>query len=192
LPIDQHRRDEIAAAVAAYNQANLREPLPRYATRLLVTMFPNSSVCRRSLEELVAEGFPKRALLGTLRRLEAAGFLSRQLGTAAIPDTCRLHLPTRAQPTPRRREIEAAVAAHNATDREPGLPPAAVRLLATMFRHADVCQRSLDSLAAEGIDRRAVSRLLRALVEIGFLTKEPQSGRAPNTYTLHLPPPVQP
>jgi hypothetical protein len=92
---------------------------------------------------------------------------------------------------PRRREIEAAIAAHNATDQEPGLPPSAVRLLATMFRHADVCQRILDDLAAEGIDRRAVSRLLRALIETGFLTKEPQSGRAPNTYTLHLPPLVR-
>ena len=92
---------------------------------------------------------------------------------------------------PRRREIEAAIAAHNATDREPGLPPAAVRLLATMFRHADVCQRSLDDLAAEGIDRRAVSRLLRALVEAGSLSKEDSLGRVPNIYHLHLPPLVR-
>ena len=89
---------------------------------------------------------------------------------------------------PRKRDIEAAVAAHNASDREPHLSPAAVRLLATMFRHAAVCQRSLDDLAAEGIDRRAVSRLLRALVETGFLSKQRGQGRAPNIYRRHLPP----
>jgi hypothetical protein len=92
---------------------------------------------------------------------------------------------------PRREEIAAAVVAHNASDREPYLPPVAVRLLATMFRHADVCQRSLDSLAAEWIDRRTVSRLLRGLISAGFLTKEPQAGRTPDTHTFHLPPLVR-
>ena len=95
---------------------------------------------------------------------------------------------------PRRTQIEAAIAAHNATtaDRELGLPPAAGRLLAVMFpRGGSVCQRSLDALAAEGFDRRGISRLLRALVEAGFLSKEPQLGRAPNTYRLHLPPLVR-
>ena len=82
----------IAAAVAAYNQANLREPLPRNAVRLLAAMCPSEDVCRRSLEALIAEGFT-RTLPRTLRRLEAAGFLSRQRGSAAIPDTFRLHLP---------------------------------------------------------------------------------------------------
>ena len=92
MPIDQHRRDGIAAAVAAYNQANLREPLPRNTMRLLVAMFPTEDVCHRSLEALMAEGFT-RTVPRTLRRLEAAGFLSRQRGSAAIPDTYRLHLP---------------------------------------------------------------------------------------------------
>lgn len=95
---------------------------------------------------------------------------------------------------PSKREIEAAIAAHNATA-GPGLllPPAAGRLLAVMFpRGASVCQRSLDALAAEGFDKRAVSRLLRALVEGGFLSKEPQSGRIANIYHLHLPPRRQP
>ena len=73
---------------------------------------------------------------------------------------------------PRRTEIEAAIAAHNAADREPHLPPIAIRLLATVFRQGDVCRRSLDDLAREGIDRRGLSRLLRALVEAGFLSKE--------------------
>jgi hypothetical protein len=49
----------------------------------------------------------------------------------------------------RRREIEATVAAHNASDREPALPPAAVRLLNAMFAEVDECQRNLDSLVAE-------------------------------------------
>jgi hypothetical protein len=93
--------------------------------------------------------------------------------------------------TPRREEIEAAIAAHNATDQEPHLPPIAIRLLATMFSRSDVCQRSLDSLAAEGIDRRTVSRLLRGLISAGFLAKERSSLRAANTYRLHLPPLVR-
>ena len=89
---------------------------------------------------------------------------------------------------PRKRDIEAAIAAHNASDREPHVPPAAVRLLITMFPRGNVCQRSLDDLAAEGIDRRAVSRLLHALIEAGLLSKQPGQGRAPNIYHLHLPP----
>ena len=46
-----------------------------------------------------------------------------------------------------------------------------------------MCQRSLDDLAAEGFDRRGLLRLLRGLVETGFLSKEPGSGRVPTTYT---------
>jgi hypothetical protein len=89
----------------------------------------------------------------------------------------------------RRDAIAAAVAAHNATDPEELLPPAAARLLITMFPRGDVCQRSLDDLAAEGIDRRTVSRLLRALVDAGFLSKDLGHGRrAANIYRLHLPP----
>jgi hypothetical protein len=94
---------------------------------------------------------------------------------------------------PRRREIAAAIAAHNATDREPFLPPEAAGLLSVMFRRgASVCQRSLDDLAAEGFDRRGVPRLLRALVEAGLLSKEPRIGRNPDIYRLHLPPQAQP
>ena len=98
MPIDQHRQDEIAAAVAAYNRANLHEPLPRNATRVLAVMFPDSDVCHRSLEALVAEGVAKNSLPGTLRRLVASGLPSKQRGSAAIPDTYRLHLPLRRQP----------------------------------------------------------------------------------------------
>ena len=90
---------------------------------------------------------------------------------------------------PRKRDIEAAIAAYNATDPEALLPPEAARLLAVMFRRGSVCQRSLDDLAKEGFDRRDLSKLLRALVEAGFLSKDRTPGRgALNAYTLHLPP----
>ena len=89
---------------------------------------------------------------------------------------------------PRREEIEAAVAAHNAGGREPLLPPAAGRLLVVMFRRSSVCRRSREDLAREGFDRRNLARLLRALVEAGFLSKEQSLGRAPNVYHLHIPP----
>ena len=89
----------------------------------------------------------------------------------------------------RRTEIEAAIAAHNDTDPEALLPPAAARLLITMFPRRDVCQRSLDDLARAGFDRRDVLRLLHALIEAGFLSKDRGRGRsAPNIYRLHLPP----
>ena len=95
---------------------------------------------------------------------------------------------------PRKRDIEAAIAAYDATDREFRLPPAVGRLLAVMFpRGGSVSQRSLDALAAEGFDRRGVPRLLRALIEAGFLSKERQSGLGvANIYRMHLPPRVQP
>ena len=91
-PTDRSRRDEIAAAIAAYDHA-ADEPLPRNAARLLTVMFPAQDMCHRSLEALVAEGFNRNTLPAMLRRLEAIGFLSRQRGSAAIPDTYRLHLP---------------------------------------------------------------------------------------------------
>jgi hypothetical protein len=63
-----------------------------------------------------------------------------------------------------------------------------------MFRRSAVCQRSLKDLEAEGFDRRARPRLLRALAEAGFLSKEPPSrhGHVPNTYRLHPAPQRQP
>jgi hypothetical protein len=94
---------------------------------------------------------------------------------------------------PSNRDIQAAIAAYNATDPEGLLPPDAARLLAVMFRRSSVCQRSQDDLAAEGFDRRAIPHLLRALVEAGFLSKERRFGKgAINVYHLHLPPQVQP
>ena len=95
---------------------------------------------------------------------------------------------------PRKRDIEAAVAAHNATDgpKQTLLPPEAASLLFVMFPRRSVCQRRLDDLAAEGFDRRALPRLLRALIDAGFLSKEPSQGPIIGTYRLHLPPQRQP
>jgi hypothetical protein len=89
---------------------------------------------------------------------------------------------------PRRRDIEAAIAAHNNDERERLLlPPEAARLLAIMFPRSTVCQRGVADLAAEGFNQRRLVRLLGILVEAGLLSKE-RGNRVPNTYRLHLPP----
>ena len=92
-PTDRPRRDEIAAAVAAYDQANPFTPLPRSAARLLAVMFPTGDVCQRSLDAIAAQGFGRQHLPRTLYRLTTSGFVSRE-GL----DTYRLHLPPRRQP----------------------------------------------------------------------------------------------
>jgi hypothetical protein len=94
MPIDQRRRDEIAAAVAAYDSANPLSPLPRNTVRLLAAMFPIEDVCQRSLDEIATEGFNRKNLSATLRCLVDAGFLSRASGSGRVPDTYRLHLPS--------------------------------------------------------------------------------------------------
>jgi hypothetical protein len=93
MPIDECRRDEIAAAVAVYDRANPKARLPPSTTRLLVAMFPTGDVCQRSLQDLAGEGFDRKRLPTNLRRLVEAGFLSRQLGSGIVPDTYRLRLP---------------------------------------------------------------------------------------------------
>jgi hypothetical protein len=92
MPIDERRRDDIAAAVATYDSANPLAPLPLNTARLLVAMFPSGDVCHRSLEAIAAEGFSLPSLPGALLRLVKAGFLSRQHG-GSEPDTYYLHLP---------------------------------------------------------------------------------------------------
>jgi hypothetical protein len=91
-PIDQRRRDDIAAAVAAHDRDHPDAPLPRNAGRLLAVMFPVEDVCQRSQEAIAAEGFSRDRLPAMLRRLVEAGFLSRHR-VAGVPDTYRLHLP---------------------------------------------------------------------------------------------------
>jgi hypothetical protein len=92
MPIDQRRRDEITAAVAAYDSGNPLSRLPRNTMRLLAAMFPIEDVCQRSLDEIATEGFNRKNLTAPLRRLIAAGFLSRVSGTGTTPDIYRLHL----------------------------------------------------------------------------------------------------
>ena len=96
MPTDERRRDDIAAAVAAYNSANPSAPLPPNAARLLAVMFPSEDVCQRSQEAIAAEGFSRDRLPAMLRRLVEAGFLSRHR-VAQVPDTYRLHLPALVQ-----------------------------------------------------------------------------------------------
>jgi len=90
---------------------------------------------------------------------------------------------------PRRRDgLVAAVAAYDRANPETRLPRNATRLLAVMFASDDVCQRSLEDIAAEGFARSRLPVLLRCLVEVGLLSRERGSARAPDTYRLHLPP----
>jgi hypothetical protein len=98
MPIDERRRGEIAAAVAAYDRANPVSPLPHDAVRLLCAMFPAEDVCQRSLDAIAKDGFDRRHLLRVLSRLIDAGFLSREPGSGNLPSISRLHLPPQAQP----------------------------------------------------------------------------------------------
>jgi hypothetical protein len=84
------RREEIEAAVAAYDHANPLAPLPQNAARLLIAMFPTGDVCQQTVVDIAALGFSRRHLPGTLHYLVKAGFLSWQRGS---PPTYRLHLP---------------------------------------------------------------------------------------------------
>jgi hypothetical protein len=93
LPIDPHRRHEIAVAVVAYDSANPQARLPRNTVQLLAAMFPIEDVCQRSLDDIATEGFNRKNLTAALRRLIAAGLLSRAPGSGSEPDSYRLHLP---------------------------------------------------------------------------------------------------
>jgi hypothetical protein len=88
----------------------------------------------------------------------------------------------------RRDRIAAAVEAYNRANPLAPLPLNAARLLAVMFPTEDICQRSLDALAAEGFSRNRLIETLRRLVEAGFLSLQRSSSRVADTYQLHLPP----
>jgi hypothetical protein len=98
MPINERRRDEITAAVAAYDRANPKARMARSAARLLAVMFPSEDVCHRSLDAIAAEGLNRTTLPATLRRLVEAGFLSRREGSGAVAHTYRLHLPPAGAP----------------------------------------------------------------------------------------------
>jgi hypothetical protein len=89
----------------------------------------------------------------------------------------------------REGEIEAAIEAHNGQDRERLLllPPDVLRLLTLMFPRDTVYRRSVTSLQAEGFTKRALARLLKRLIDTGFLSKEPGQAGVVTTYRLHLP-----
>jgi len=94
MPIDARRREEIAAAVAAYANAHPDVRLPRRTVELLAAMFPTEDVCQRSLDAIAAEGDLDRGRLASvLRRLVEAQLLSRERGSGKVPDTYHLHLP---------------------------------------------------------------------------------------------------
>jgi hypothetical protein len=93
MPINERRRDDIAAAVAAYDRDHPDAPLPRNAGRLLAVMFPSEDVCQRSLDAIAGEGFDRARLPAILRRLVEAGLLSRHQGSGVVPNAYRLHLP---------------------------------------------------------------------------------------------------
>jgi hypothetical protein len=97
MPVDQRRRDDIAAAVAAYDRDHPDAPLPRHAAQLLAVMFPSEDVCQRSQGAIAEQGFSRDRLPAMLRRLVEAGFLSRHR-VPRVPDTYRLHLLPRRQP----------------------------------------------------------------------------------------------
>ena len=97
MPIDPRRRDEITAAVAAYDRDHPDAPLPRNTVRLLTVMFPSEDVCHRSLDAIAAEGLNRTTLPATLRRLVEARLLSRRQGSGAVPNTYHLHLPALVQ-----------------------------------------------------------------------------------------------
>ena len=93
---------------------------------------------------------------------------------------------------PRKREIEAAIAAYNDADDGLLLPPDASHLLALMFPRDTIFRGSAKDLMAMGFDERTVRRLLGSLIAAGFLSKEPQRQGIVGTYRLHLPPRRQP
>jgi hypothetical protein len=90
----------------------------------------------------------------------------------------------------RRESIAAAVEAYDRAHPGRPLPRPAARLLAAMFGDGDVCQRSLEDIAAEGFSRKTLLITLRQLVEAGFLSRQQTSTREPYVYRLHLPTPV--
>ena len=104
MPIDPRRRDDIVAAVAAYDSANPSAPLPRNAARLLAVMFATEDVCQRSLEDIAAEGFGRKTLPACCGALVEAGFLSQAAGLGArarTPTGCICRRCSHEAPPPR-------------------------------------------------------------------------------------------
>jgi hypothetical protein len=85
---------------------------------------------------------------------------------------------------PRKTEIEAAIAAYNATDPDLLLSPEVAQLLTIMFPRGDVCQRSLADLMAVSGD--SMKRVARAAPPGG--RRVPVQGGEPGSGPKCLPP----
>src|SRR3954454_8290728 len=83
--------------------------------------------------------------------------------------------------------LAAAVETYNQANRETPLPRQAARLLTVMFSDRDECSRSQEDLRAEGFGKAVLPKLLTALIETGFLSRQRSTSRIPDTYRLHLP-----
>jgi len=90
--------------------------------------------------------------------------------------------------TSRRDKIFAAIGAYNEAHPLVRLPRNTARLLVAMFPMDDVCQRSLEAIAADGFSARMLPATLRRLVDAGFLTRQRGASRVPDIWWLHLPP----
>jgi hypothetical protein len=87
------RRDDIVAAVAAYNRSH--KPLPHSAVRLIETMFAGGDVCQLSLEALEdVTGLSRKSIQTVLRSLLAAGAIAKEdTGAGRHANRYRLLLP---------------------------------------------------------------------------------------------------
>ena len=83
----------------------------------------------------------------------------------------------------RRNAIAAAVEVHNRAHPTARLPRPAARLLAVMFDTEDVCCLSQETLKARGFGD-TLPEVLHALVEAGFVSRQPGTSRIPDTYRL--------
>jgi hypothetical protein len=86
----------------------------------------------------------------------------------------------------RRDAINAPVEAHNRTHPAARLPRPADRLLSVIFATEDVCCVSQETLRAEGFGK-TLPRVLCALVEAGFMSRQAGATRVPDTYRLQAP-----
>ena len=97
MPAAPRRRDDITAAVDAYNRAHPNAPLPRPAARLL----RRHVRCRRRLPAeprgAGGGGLQRDNITRTVRALVEAGLVSRQASTSRAPYIYRLHLPAPVQ-----------------------------------------------------------------------------------------------
>ena len=94
MPIDPRRRDDIAAAVAAYDRANPKRAAAAQRRTAAGRHVPAEDVCQRSLDAIAARRIRPRR--GFLRPVAAPGrgrVPVQAAGLGVVPNTYRLHLP---------------------------------------------------------------------------------------------------